>query len=135
MRTGRSRSGASAGWTLVELTIVITLITVLSTLALGSYRAAVTRAREAVLKEDLFRLRDAIDQYYADKQEYPDALEALVSDGYIRAVPEDPFTGTTGSWQAILAEPDPADPLAQGVFDVKTTYDGVALDGSPYSEW
>ena len=131
----RLRGRDHAGFTLVELTVVISLIVVLSTLAMVGYRSAITRSREAVLKEDLFRMRDAIDQYYADKQQYPSALETLVSEGYLRAVPVEPFTNSSESWQPILAELDPADPFSQGIFDVKTTYEGVALDGTVYSEW
>ena len=96
---------------------------------------AVTRTREAVLKEDLFRMRDAIDQYYADRTEYPPALENLVSEGYLRAIPEDPFTRSAATWQVVLAEYDPADPLAQGVFDVHSGASGAGLDGTPYAEW
>ena len=123
------------GWTLIELTIVIALITVLSTIALVGYRSAITRTREAVLKEDLFRMRDAIDQYYADKQEYPATLDALVSEGYLRTVPEDPLTRTPDTWLPVLAELDPADPLAQGIFDVKSGAEGSALDGTLYADW
>ena len=123
------------GFTLVELTIVISLIVVLSTIALVGYRNAITRSREAVLKEDLFQMRDAIDQYYADKQQYPPALETLVADGYLRAVPLDPFTNSADTWQPILGELNPDDPLAQGVFDVKTTYEGIAIDGTVYADW
>ena len=108
----RWRRGSS-GFTLVELTIVISLIVVLSTIALVGYRNAISRSREAVLKEDLFRMRDAIDQYYADKQQYPSALETLVTEGYLRAVPLDPFTNSAETWQPILAELDPGDPMAQ----------------------
>ena len=131
----RSRWKSARGWTLVELTIVISLIVVLSTLALVGYSNAIARSREAVLKEDLFRMRDAIDQYYADTQQYPGGLEALVTEGYIRAVPVDPFTGSSDTWQPILAELDPADPFAQGVFDIRSSYEGIALDGTPYAEW
>ena len=131
----RSRWRQANGWTLVELTIVISLIVVLSTLALVGYRNAIARSREAVLKEDLFRMRNAIDQYYADKQEYPSTLETLVTEGYLRAVPADPFTNSSDTWRPILAELDPNDPLAQGVFDVKSSYEGFALDGTLYSEW
>ena len=131
---GASRRG-QGGWTLIELTIVISLITVLATIALVGYRSAVTRSREAVLMEDLFRMRDAIDQHYADKQEYPSTLQALVTEGYLRAIPNNPFTGSPDAWRPVLSELDPTDPFAQGVFDVKSTYDGVALDGSAYSEW
>ena len=87
--------------------VVISLIVVISTIALVGYSNAITRAREAVLKEDLFRMRDAIDQYYADKQQYPAALETLVAEGYLRAVPLDPFTSSVETWQPILAELDP----------------------------
>ncbi len=131
---GAFRRG-QGGWTLIELTIVISLITVLSTIALVGYRSAVTRSREAVLMEDLFRMRDALDQHYADKQEYPSTLQALVTEGYLRAIPNNPFTGSPDAWRPVLSELDPTDPFAQGVFDVKSTYDGVALDGSAYSEW
>lgn len=131
----RSRWHNASGWTLVELTIVISLIVVLSTLALVGYRNAIARSREAVLKEDLFRMRDAIDQYYADTQQYPSDLEALVAEGYLRAMPADPFTGSSDTWRPILAELDPADPFAQGVFDIRSSYEGIALDGTPYAEW
>ena len=131
MRAFRRGQG---GWTLLELTIVISLITVLATIALVGYGSAVTRSKEAVLKEDLFRMRDAIDQHYADKQEYPGTLQALVTEGYLRAVPDDPFTGSA-EWQPVLSELDPADPFTQGVFDVKTMYGGVALDGTAYADW
>ena len=133
--TVRAFRSGQGGWTLLELTIVISLITVLATIALVGYRSAVTRSKEAVLKEDLFRMRDAIDQHYADKQEYPETLQALVTEGYLRAVPNEPFTGLADSWQPVLSEIDPADPFAQGVFDVKTTYSGVALDGTAYADW
>jgi len=131
----RSRWNSAGGWTLVELTIVISLIVVLSTLALVGYSNAIARSREAVLKEDLFRMRDAIDQYYADTQQYPSSLEALVTEGYLRALPVDPFTGSSDTWQPILAELDPADPFAQGIFDIRSASDGIALDGTSYAEW
>ena len=131
----RSRWNSAGGWTLVELTIVISLIVVLSTLALVGYSNAIARSREAVLKEDLFRMRDAIDQYYADTQQYPSSLEALVTEGYLRALPVDPFTGSSDTWQPILAELDPADPFTQGIFDIRSASDGIALDGTSYAEW
>lgn len=130
----RLRTGA-AGWTLVELTIVISLITILAGMALVGYRNALTRSREAVLKEDLFRMRDAIDQHYADKGEYPATLDDLVSGGYLRAVPVDPFTNSTDSWVTEAAEFDPANPFAQGIFDVRSGAEGMAMDGTAYAEW
>jgi general secretion pathway protein G len=132
----RTRLRAQAGWTLIELLVVISLVVLLASIALVGYRNAVIRSQEAVLKEDLFRMRDAIDQYYADKNQYPSDLQALVSDGYLRAIPEDPFTRSADTWQAIPAEPDPANPNAMpGVFDVKSGADGTALDGTKYSDW
>lgn len=130
-----TRPGSAAGWTLIELVVVVSLMSTLVAVAMISYGTAVTRAREAVLKEDLFRMRDAIDQYYADRNEYPPALENLVSEGYLRAIPEDPFTRSTATWQIVLAEYDPADPLAQGVFDVHSGASGAGIDGTPYAEW
>jgi len=115
---------------------VVSIIVVLATMGMTQYRSSVIHAREATLKEDLFRLRDAIDQYYADKGSWPATLDSLVSDGYLRKVPEDPFTKSNSSWQTVPAEPDPNNPVAEpGVFDVKSGADGTALDGSRYSEW
>ena len=90
------------------------------------------RSREAVLKDDLFKMRDAIDRYYADKNLYPSTLEALVTDGYLRALPKDPFTDSSSTWQEVPSEPDPANPSASpGVYDVKSGAEGTAIDGTP----
>ena len=127
---------AQGGWTLIEMVIVILLITVLAGISLANYRHAVTRSQEAVLKEDLFHMRNAIDQYYADKAAYPPNLEALASDGYLRKIPDDPFTKSNSTWQSIPAEPDPNNPTAEpGIFDVKSGSDASALDGTKYSDW
>ena len=126
----------AGGWTLIELLIVISLIMVLASIGLAQYRNSVTAAKEAVLKDDLFKLRDAIDQYYADKGEYPASLDALASEGYLREMPVDPFTRTRDSWQTVLAEPDPNNPTAMsGVYDVKSGSDAMALDGTRYADW
>ena len=131
-----ARRAGQHGWTLVELLIVITLITILAGIALAGYRTAVTRSQEAVMKEDLFRMRDAIDQYFADKSEYPPTLGALVSEGYLRQIPDDPFTSSADTWQTILSEPDFDNPtVTLGVFDVKSGSDRRALDGSQYADW
>jgi general secretion pathway protein G len=131
------RIGADArGFTLIELLVVLTLVVVLAGMGLASYATSITKAKEAVLKEDLFRMRDAIDQYYADKVKYPPDLPSLVSDGYMRKVPEDPFTESPDTWQTQAAEIDPLNPTTDaGVFDVKSGSDGTALDGSRYSDW
>ena len=134
--TRGTRARRTAGFSLIELMIVMTLIILLAGMGLALYTNSVTRAKEAVLKEDLFRMRDAIDQYYADRNRYPATLDALVADRYLRAVPEDPFTESADTWQTIMAPPDLLDLAAQpGVYDVRSGSDQIALDGTPYAEW
>ena len=109
---------------------------VLASLGLVQYKNGVTRAREGVLKTDLFNMRDAIDQYYADKGQYPGTLDELASSGYLRRVPDDPFTMSNSTWQTIPSEPDAANPTAApGVYDVKSGADATALDGTRYADW
>ena len=130
------RRDGEGGWTLVEMLIVIGLVIILAGLATVGYGTAVTRSKEAVLKEDLFRMRDAIDQYFADRNEDPATLDSLVTDGYLRRIPEDPFTESSGSWETEPAAFDSSNPLAApGVFDVRSGSQGVASDGSVYAEW
>ncbi|HKB12014.1 MAG TPA: type II secretion system protein [Vicinamibacterales bacterium] len=132
----RSLRALDRGFTMIELMVVMTLIVVLATMGMTQYRASQVYAKEAVLKEDLFRMRDAIDQYYADKGQYPSTLDTLVSDGYLRKLPDDPFTKNSTSWQTVPAEPDPSQPTAEpGVYDVKSGSDATALDGTKYAEW
>jgi len=132
--TGKRRS--DGGFTLIELMVVMTIIVTLATIAMVQYRQSVQLARESVLKDDLFKLRDAIDQYYADKTQYPATLDDLVSAGYLRAVPKDPITNATDSWQSVPAEPDPNNPaIASGIYDVKSGSDQTAMDGSRYNDW
>lgn len=138
--TGDERHDAGrftdAGWTLIELVIVILLITILAGISLANYRHAVTGSQEAVMREDLFGMRDAIDQYYADKGQYPASLDALVTDGYLRRIPEDPFTKSVSTWVVVPAEPDPNNPNAEtGVFDVKSGSEATAMDGTLYADW
>jgi general secretion pathway protein G len=124
------------GFTLLELMVVMALIVVLAGMAMASYRNSVTLAQEAVLREDLYRMRDAIDQYYADKNRYPATLEALVSDGYLRALPLDPFTKSASTWQEVPAEPDANNPSAEpGVYNVHSGSERTSMQGTPYSEW
>ena len=131
-----TRIGNASGFTLVELLVVISLISILAAMALVNYRNGVVRSQESVLKTDLFRMRDAIDQYYADKGKYPQSLDTLVSDGYMRKVPEDPITKSADTWQTEPAEPDPANPSDEpGIYNVKSGATGTALDGSSYSDW
>lgn len=132
----RPRVGRHDGFTLIELLIVMILIVLLASIVLVQYGTAVTRSKEAVLKEDLFRMREAIDEYYADKNRYPPSLEALVEDKYMRSVPVDPFTNSSDTWQETTADPDPRNPTAEiGISDVHSGSEATALDGSRYSEW
>ncbi len=126
---------SEAGWTLVEMLIVTMLVVTMAGLATIGYGTAVTRSREAVLKEDLFRMRDAIDQYFADRNEWPASLDMLVTERYLRTIPDDPFTNSSTTWQTVMADYDPSNPLSQGIYDVKSGYEGLAIDGSPYIEW
>ncbi|HET9833171.1 MAG TPA: prepilin-type N-terminal cleavage/methylation domain-containing protein [Vicinamibacterales bacterium] len=124
------------GFTLIELMVVAAILIVLAGIGLVQYKNGKTRASEAVLKTDLFNMRDAIDQYYADKGQYPGTLDELVSSGYLRKVPDDPFTSTNSTWQTIQSEPDASNPTAgPGVYDVKSGSDATALDGSRYADW
>ena len=130
------RIRSTRGFTLMELLVVLSLIVLLASIGLAAYKSSVQRGREAVLKEDLFRMRDAIDQYFVDKGKYPADLNELASAGYIRTVPVDPMTGTADSWQLVPAEPDPNNPSADlGTYNVKSGSEGTALDGSKYADW
>jgi general secretion pathway protein G len=121
---------------MIEVLVVMTLIIVLASMGMTQYRNSVTRAEEAVLKEDLFRMNDAIDQYYADKNKYPADLADLVSEGYLREVPVDPMTKSKDTWTTTQAEPDANNPASQvGIYSVKSGSDRTALDGTRYSDW
>jgi len=139
VKTGNGESAqrrADDGFTLIELLVVVTLIVVLAGIGMSTYSTSVARAKEAVLRENLFRMRDSIDQFYADKGAYPPDLSSLVSEGYMRQIPRDPITESADTWQVVMSEPDPANPnAAPGVFDVKSGAPGIALDGTPYSEF
>ena len=131
----RARRG-EGGWTLIELMIVIALIMILATMALVQYRNSVTAAKEATLKGQLFIMRESIDQYYADKGKYPDSLQTLVSESYLRSMPRDPFTNSSDTWQTVPAEPESgASTAAAGIFDVKSGSEGTGLDGSRHADW
>lgn len=131
----RTVFSSRGGFTLIELMVVMSLIVILAGIGLAVHANSQTRAREAVLKEDLFRMRDALDQYYADRNAYPPSLDELVSQKYLRGIPVDPFTNSA-NWRTIMSEIDATNPSAQpGVFDVKSGSDRVALDGTNYADW
>jgi len=135
-RSTGTGKGVRRGFTLIELMVVMSLIVILASVGLALYSNSVIRAKESVLKEDLFRMRDAIDQYYADKGEYPASLDSLVSEKYLRTIPVDPFTNSADTWQAIPSEPDPTNATAApGVYDVRSGSNQQALDGTNYSDW
>jgi general secretion pathway protein G len=124
------------GFTLIELMVVMSIIVTFATIGMVQYRQSVIYARESVLRDDLFKMKEAIDQYYADKNQYPASLSDLVTSGYIRAVPKDPFTNSTDTWVTVPSEPDPSNPSATpGVYDVKSGSELTALDGSKYADW
>jgi general secretion pathway protein G len=114
---------------------VVALVGILAAIALPNYRVAIIQSKEAVLKENLFRFRDLIDQYYVDKGQYPPSLETLVEQGYLRKLPEDPFT-QAADWTPVYAEPDPDRPgEPPGVYDVRSSSELLSLTGTPYNEW
>ena len=121
------------GFTLIELIVVLAIIGLLATLVATRYHRQVERAREASLKTSLQVMRDALDKYAADKGRFPDSLDALVAAGYLRQVPEDPFTGTRDSWVILPARPDSA--LTGSASDVRSGAQGRGLDGSAYGNW
>ena len=119
------------GFTLIELLVVLAIIATLLTLAVPRYYSSVDKSKEAVLKENLYQMRDAIGKYYADRGKYPESLQALATDKYLRSVPLDPVTDSATTW-IVLA---PEDPQKGGVYDVKSGAPGKALDGSKFSTW
>jgi general secretion pathway protein G len=132
----RLRAAASrhAGFTLLELMIVISIIIILAIIVLPQYQKTVLQARESVLKDDLIQMRKLLDQYAADKGKLPQSLEDLSSSGYLREVPVDPITGQK-DWNVILG-PDPNSAEGgQGVTDVRSSSGDLSSDGTPYSEW
>jgi general secretion pathway protein G len=127
-----SRLSSASGFTLLELMVVVSIVGILATLAVPSYRMSVLKAREAVLHEDLFVMRDMMDKYYADHGQYPANLPELVEKDYLRKLPVDPFTETSDSWVEMYATGAEGD---SGVYDVHSGSDRVALNGTSYNEW
>lgn len=119
------------GFTLIELIIVMTIIGILLTIAQPTYKSSIIRAKETVLKENLFAMRSAIDQYYADNGVYPPTLDELVTKGYLRNIPRDPFTNSNTTWILVT----PPRPEETGIYDIKSGSNERSLTGTPYSDW
>ncbi|HJT62530.1 MAG TPA: prepilin-type N-terminal cleavage/methylation domain-containing protein [Burkholderiales bacterium] len=119
------------GFTLIELLVVMAIVATLLTLAVPRYFISIDRSKEAVLKENLFQMRDAIGKYHADKGRYPDSLQALATEQYLRKVPLDPVTQSDATWVVV---PAPGTETA-GIFDIRSGAQGRATDGSEFSAW
>lgn len=135
IRNGSVR-GRTLGFTLVELMIVMTIVTVIMAMAVPMYQKAIVRAKESVLKNNLFTLRTLIDEYTFDKAKAPQTLEDLVREGYLRQVPVDPMTGTNQTWRTIMEDAMASvNQMEPGIFDVRSGSDQGSLEGTPYSDW
>ena len=127
---------ASRGFTLIELMIVMAIIVILVAVAVPFYQKSITRAKESVLRNNLFAMRSAIDEYTYDKQKAPQNLQELVTEGYLRDVPKDPITGRNDSWKIIMEDAGQSVNQAEpGIFDVRSGSEAKGLDGTAYSEW
>jgi len=126
---GKCGARGQDGFTLLELMMVVSVIGILATLAAPSYQSSVVKAKEAALRQDLSTFRDVLDQHKADRGKYPPSLTALVSAGYLRAIPKDPFTGETTTWQEI------SDPVDGGVVDIFSGAEFIGTNGTPYNHW
>ena len=131
----RRRFLARAGFTLIELMIVMAIIVILISVAVPFYQKSIIRAKETVLHNNLFAMRSAIDEYTYDKQKAPQNLQDLVTEGYLRNIPTDPIAGST-DWKVIMEDAGQAvNSQEPGIFDVRSTSDKTSLEGTPYAEW
>ena len=126
---------AQRGFTLIELMIVVSIVGILAAIAAPNYQWGLIRARESVLREDLYTFRSTIDQYYADQGKYPDSLQEMADKKYLKSVPVDPFTKDNTSW-VIMAPPTTEGQDVKGsVYDVHSGSPLKGSDGTPYNEW
>ena len=130
------RRNRRSGFTLIELMIVMAIVVILIATAIPQYQKSLIRAKESVLKNNLFTIRMMIDEYSYDKQKAPQTLQDLVTEGYLREVPRDPITGNNNSWRIIMEDATQATSSTEpGIFDVRSGSDKTSLEGTPYSEW
>ncbi len=124
------------GFTLIEILIVMTIVSILVSIAVPLYQKSVIRAKESVLRNNLFTLRTVIDEYTFDKKKAPQSLEDLVREGYLRQIPIDPMTGSDKTWVVIMEDAlTSVDQSEPGIYDVRSGSDRISLEGTPYSEW
>lgn len=130
------RKGRQSGFTLIEMMIVMAIISIMVAIAIPIYQKALTRTKESLLKNNLFTMRTVIDEYTFDKKKAPQSLQDLVSEGYLRAVPIDPITGTDQSWVTVMEDAlTQVDQTQAGIWDVHSGSDQKSLEGTIYSQW
>lgn len=132
----QSGRGRRAGFTIMELMVSMAIVLVVISVAVPLYQKSIIRARESVLRQNLFSLRTVIDEYTYDKQKAPQQLDELVREGYLRQVPIDPIVGNNTSWKVIMEDASSSASQSEpGIFDVRSGSEKTSLEGTPYSEW
>jgi general secretion pathway protein G len=132
----RSNKRRHRGFTLIELMVVVSMVLILISVAVPLYQQSIIRARESVLRQDLFTLRSVINQYTEDKQKAPQSLEDMVSAGYLKMIPKDPMTNSNSTWQVVQEDVMlSVDQTQPGITDVHSGSDAIASDGTAYSTW
>jgi general secretion pathway protein G len=135
-RITRTGNRLRRGFTIVEMIIVMTIISIILSLAIPIYQKSLIRARESVLKNNLFTMRTVIDEYTYDKQKAPQDLRDLVDAGYLRSIPVDPLTGRADTWRVVMEDAMASvNQTEPGIYDVKSGSDQKSLEGTPYAEW
>ena len=131
-----SGSRRRAGFTIMELMVSMTIVLIVISVAVPLYQKSLIRAKESVLRQNLFSLRTVIDEYTYDKQKAPQQLDELVKEGYLRQIPLDPIVGNNTSWKIIMEDASASASQSEpGIFDVRSSSEKTSLEGTPYSEW